>query len=280
MPGNRSLLIVDDDEDWRDIYARAAAAEGFGIVRTAESLPKAIELIDQIRFSFAFIDIGLDVADDRNTDGMQVMQRIRSLGDETSLIVITGRGGTDVLRIARDALKKYEAQDILSKGHVAPADLREAVRRGVEAFTAESAQRLDQRVEQGLKILHDLISVGPAVGDNKHRINPPYKVARRLLAEWLPIFPEKHRSQPGDNPLPGIAHAVFWSRSIGQPIAIAVSGAADLDRTIKTASSTGIVFDGYPAGELLRRVSWKDLGGAVFAVAGARRDSFSEGAPS
>jgi CheY-like chemotaxis protein len=281
VPSNRSLLIVEDSEEWRDIYARMAAREDFSMVKEATNLAEAVELIDQIRFSFAFIDIGLDTVDDHNVDGMRVLQRIRSLGDETSLIVVTGRSGRDVLPLTRDAIMKYHVQDIVGKNEVVPQDIREAIRRGVEAFTAAVADQLERRCAQGLKVLHNLISNGPSQFDGTSQPGIPEGLARHLLAEWLPILPEKQPSNLDKTSPPGLTHAICWSRAIGQPIAIALASAADLDKAINTASSAGILLGGYPVGELLEQVSWNDRGGAVFALAGAHRDSFgfSEGAP-
>ncbi len=279
MPSTRSVLIVEDDESWRDIYASAVTAEGFGIVRAAGNLAEAAELIDQIRFSVALIDVGLDITDDQNADGLRVLECIRSLGDETSLIVVTGRSGTDVLRITRDAIMKHYVQDILSKGELVPTVLREAIHQGVGAFTTAVTQQLERRSAQGLKILYDFTGNGADKFGGLSRPAMSDKLAHRLLADWLPILPEKQGSQPAEASPVGIPHAVCWSRSIGQPIAIAFASAADLNRTIETASSAELMLGGYPVRELLQQVSWNDMGGAVFALGDARRNSFSESEP-
>ena len=80
-------------------------------VKVAEDLAEATALIDEMQFAVAFVDIGLDVANDRNIDGLRVMDKIRSAHDETSIVVVTGRSGQDVLPIAKDAVRRYGAHD-------------------------------------------------------------------------------------------------------------------------------------------------------------------------
>jgi len=73
LAATRNLLIVEDDPEWCDIYTRAAAREGMHTVKVATDLTRAAALINELQFAVAFIDIGLDVADDRNIDGLRVM---------------------------------------------------------------------------------------------------------------------------------------------------------------------------------------------------------------
>jgi len=97
----RNLLIVEDDGEWRDAYSRTAAKSGVFRVKVAEDLPSAKALIDEIQFAVAFIDIGLDVNDDQNVDGLLVMEKIRSIDEATSIVVVTGRSGRDVMPLPR-----------------------------------------------------------------------------------------------------------------------------------------------------------------------------------
>lgn len=218
MPSNHSLLIVEDDEEWCAIYADMATREGVGTVKTATNLAGAVELVDQIRFSFAIIDIGLDTAEDYNADGMKVLQRIRSLGDETSLIVVTGRSGVDVLPLTRDAIMKYQVLDIVGKMKVVPQDIREAIHRGVEAFTVSVADHFERRCAQGLNLLHHLISNGPSKFDGTSQSGIPEGLARRLLAEWLPILPEKRPSQLDGSSPPGLTTPSAGAGRSGSPL--------------------------------------------------------------
>src|SRR5215468_432306 len=105
MQITENVLIVDDEEDWCQIYERAARRQGLSVIEVARNLQQARALLDTMAYAVAFVDIGLDVADDRNIDGLRVMETIRELGDETSILVVTGRIGADVVPITRDAIK-------------------------------------------------------------------------------------------------------------------------------------------------------------------------------
>ena len=93
-----------------------------------------------MQFAIAFIDIGLDVADDRNIDGLRVMDKLRSSHDETSIVVVTGRSGRDVLPITRDAIMRYHAHNILGKADITPQDIEEVLKTGRAAFEQKSSQ--------------------------------------------------------------------------------------------------------------------------------------------
>ena len=55
---DKSLLIVDDDNPFRDRLARAMEKKGF-IVTQAEGVKKAIELIKSTKPAFAVVDLRL-----------------------------------------------------------------------------------------------------------------------------------------------------------------------------------------------------------------------------
>lgn len=123
MSAGDNILIVEDEEEWSQAYKRAIDAVGGNhTVKVAKDLTTAEDLIGTTKFAVAFVDVGLDVADDRNVDGLSVMERIRATGDETSIIVVTGRSGQDLLPITRDAIQKYDAYYAVGKPTAEPAD--------------------------------------------------------------------------------------------------------------------------------------------------------------
>jgi DNA-binding NtrC family response regulator len=139
------ILIVEDEEEWRGIYERAARGSP-QTVNVAADLASAVRLIDAAKFAVAFIDIGLDISDDGNVDGVRVMEKIRATDPETSIVVITGRSGQDVLQITRDAIKKYGAYDTVGKSTVIPADIRRLLEGGLGAYRKAVARgRTDAR---------------------------------------------------------------------------------------------------------------------------------------
>jgi ActR/RegA family two-component response regulator len=144
-----NVLVVEDEEDWIDNYRDHLGRHELGAVRVARTLEEALRGIEEMQFSVAFVDVGLDVDDDRNVDGLRVMEKIRRCGDETSVVVVTGRSGRDVLPIVRDAIKKYGALDTVSKSSVGPAEIVTLLKDGLEQFRRATGARRAEQILRG-----------------------------------------------------------------------------------------------------------------------------------
>lgn len=268
---------MEDDREWCDAYARAAAREGVNVVRVAKDLAEAETLVDEMKFAVAFVDIGLDIGEDQNIDGLRVMDKIRGTGDETSIVVVTGRSGRDVLPITRDAIMIYSVHDILGKTDIAPHDIRRLLRSGLEAFhertstaaTASDALRGKLRrwewddqmlramnVRGGIQTLHEFLD--------------------GLLTEFLPVVATRTGESTSVDEATGVAHGNYWSRSVGRAIAICY---ADMDRAareIEAAKSYGVLLARYPVAAILKEYSGHGLCGGVFALRDVERNAFGQ----
>jgi ActR/RegA family two-component response regulator len=243
----QNFLIVEDNAQWCDEYVRAATREGFETIKIAKNLPEAEGLIDDMQFAVAFVDIGLNEKDDQNIDGLRVMDRIRRRDDKTSIVVVTGRSGRDVLPITRDAIVKYGAHEIVGKTDIEPQDIRRLLKSGLEAFqgsmsttgkTARQALRGDLRswewddqmlkaiqVESGVQGLYDFLD--------------------ELIVEFVPLVDSKSSKGVSVDPETGIAHGDFWSRSVGRAIAICYGSQQQVANQIEMAKSQGTLLEGY-----------------------------------
>ena len=195
MTTARSLLIVEDQPEWCSIYARAAARQGIRSVKVAENLAQAIELVDEIQFAVAFIDIGLAVADDRNIDGLKVMDKIRSVKDGTSIVVVTGRSGLDVLPITRESIMRYHAHNIMGKAEITPDDIGEALRSGLEMFEkrnslSSAATHTFLKGDLNPWKWEDQMLRGTGVQGGVQGL---YEFLDRLVSEFLPLVPAEAR---------------------------------------------------------------------------------------
>ena len=105
---DKSLLIVDDDNPFRERLARAMEKKGF-IVSQAESVKKGIETVKQKKPAFAIVDLRLG-----DGNGLEVVKEIQTLNSKSRVIMLTGYGNipTAVAAIKQGAI------DYLSK----PAD--------------------------------------------------------------------------------------------------------------------------------------------------------------
>ena len=109
---NKSLLIVDDDNPFRDRLARAMEKKGF-IVTQAEGVKKGIEKVKLIKPAFAVIDLRLT-----DGNGLEVVKEIQNLNINSRIIMLTGYGNisTAVAAIKQGAIdylaKPADADDV------------------------------------------------------------------------------------------------------------------------------------------------------------------------
>jgi len=110
---SRHVLVVDDEEDWRDLLKQTLQAHGASVV-TAGSTPEALQLLKgrDVRLPDAIIaDIGLP-----GEDGFSLIQTIRSASSASRhipAIAVTAYAGADKRRAALDAgFDSYRAKPI------------------------------------------------------------------------------------------------------------------------------------------------------------------------
>ena len=274
----RNLLIVEDEPEWCDIYIGVAKREGVRTVKIAEDLAQAAALVDEIQFAVAFIDIGLDVADNRNIDGLRVMDKIRSIKDETSIIVVTGRSGADVLPITRESIMRYHVHNIVGKGEISPGDIEEALKTGLEAFEERSSLHtvpaytaLKGDLESWM--WEDQMMEGTSVQEGAQGLR---EFLDRLVSGFLPLVPARPGAAVTKDIATGVMHGAYWSRSIGAAVVICFADAARAESDIEPAKSRRRLLEMYDVGVTLNEFSAYGASGAVFALSGAPRSSFAQ----
>ena len=86
------VLVVEDQELWcHQFFGEVLEDLGY-VVFPAPTKEKAIELLDQYRFDLAIIDINL-TAITGNTDGLLVVDYLRSKDTDLPIIVVSGTDG-------------------------------------------------------------------------------------------------------------------------------------------------------------------------------------------
>ncbi len=109
---DKSLLIVDDDNPFRDRLARSMEKKGFKVMQ-AESVKFAIQKVKENKPAFAVIDLRLG-----DGNGLEVVYEIQKLKKESRIIMLTGYGNipTAVAAIKAGAIdylsKPANAEDI------------------------------------------------------------------------------------------------------------------------------------------------------------------------
>ena len=83
---NKSLLIVDDDNPFRERLARAMEKKGFNVIQ-AEGVKKGIDTVKSQKLGFAVVDLRLG-----DGNGLEVVKEIQSLTAWSRIIMLTGYG--------------------------------------------------------------------------------------------------------------------------------------------------------------------------------------------
>jgi len=105
---DKSLLLVDDDNPFRERLARAMEKKGF-VVTQAESVKKGIDSLKISKPAFAVIDLRLN-----DGNGLEVVKEIQNLNNKSRIVMLTGYGNIPTAVAAI----KHGAIDYLAK----PAD--------------------------------------------------------------------------------------------------------------------------------------------------------------
>ena len=109
---DKSLLIIDDDNPFRERLARAMEKKGF-VVTQAEGVKKAINLVRLKKPAFVVVDLRLI-----DGNGLEVVKEIHNLNIKSRIIMLTGYGNipTAVAAIKQGAIdylaKPADADDV------------------------------------------------------------------------------------------------------------------------------------------------------------------------
>ena len=110
---NKSLLIVDDDNPFRERLSRAMEKKGFEVVQ-AESVKKGIEAVKlKKQLGFAVVDLRLS-----DGNGLEVVKEIQASNTSSRIVMLTGYGNipTAVAAIKEGAIdylaKPADADDV------------------------------------------------------------------------------------------------------------------------------------------------------------------------
>ena len=109
---DNSLLIVDDDNPFRERLARAMEKKGFAVSQ-AQGVKAGIESVKSKKPTFAVIDLRLG-----DGNGLEVVKEIQTSNPESRIIMLTGYGNipTAVAAIKEGAIdylaKPADAEDV------------------------------------------------------------------------------------------------------------------------------------------------------------------------
>ena len=172
---DKSLLIVDDDNPFRERLARAMEKKGF-VVTQAESVKKGIDLLKVVNPAFAVIDLRLN-----DGNGLEVVKEIQSLNANSRIIMLTGYGNipTAVAAIKEGAI------DYLAK----PADADDVEKalladRNTKALPPENPMTADRVKWEHIHRVFELCNRN--VSETARRLKMHRRTLQRILSKRSP----------------------------------------------------------------------------------------------
>ncbi len=175
MPGDRSLLIVEDDKSFLQRLARAMEGRGFAVT-TAESVADGLTQLETTSPAFAVVDMRLE-----DGNGLEVISALKRRRPDARAIILTGYGN---IATAVNAVK-LGAVDYLSK----PVDADDVVAallalEGRRAEPPENPMSADRVRWEHIQRIYELC--GRNVSETARRLNMHRRTLQRILAKRAP----------------------------------------------------------------------------------------------
>ena len=110
--GDKSLLIVDDDDPFRNRLSRAMEMKGF-VVKVAKSVSEGLKIAKNTPTNFAVVDLRLE-----DGNGLDVVKTLYKTKKDSRIVILTGYGNlpTAVAAVKAGAIdylaKPVDADDI------------------------------------------------------------------------------------------------------------------------------------------------------------------------
>jgi len=160
--GKKSVLIVDDEPDIRDVLAIALQDMGY-LTLEAENAAQAFDIFQADNPQIVVTDIKMP-----GGDGIELLRKIKHENPETEVIMITGHGD---MNLAIRSLK-YRATDFITKPINVDA-LEIAIRRALEKIDMRARLRdytsnLERLVREKTELQDHLASLGLMIGSISH----------------------------------------------------------------------------------------------------------------
>ena len=175
VPGENTLLIVDDDKPFSTRLARAMEGRGYE-VRVAESVADGVAAIETRAPAFAVIDMRLT-----DGNGLDVIARLKEVRPEARGVILTGYGNiaTAVTAVKMGAFdymaKPADADDIHAALMADPSHKPEL---------PENPMSADRVRWEHIQRVYELC--GRTVSETARRLNMHRRTLQRILAKRAP----------------------------------------------------------------------------------------------
>jgi len=116
-----NILLVDDDMSVRTVFSGVLRREGYRVNAVKDGY-EAIKVVEQEDFDLALVDLSMP-----GLDGIEVLEKIKSIRPEIRVVIYTGHGS---IATAVEAMRKG-AFDYLAKPF-SPDELKLSVKKALE----------------------------------------------------------------------------------------------------------------------------------------------------
>lgn len=254
-------LVVDDTTDWREILEAPLIEEGLRTTVT-DNFESAIDLIASNFYHVAAIDLSLEPGNDRNRDGMIILENIKSLWEPTSTIMVSGVGTMEI----GWAAGSNGAISVMEKGKFNAAVYRETVRQGVDRAT-ELLKKIHFTLEELAVSTNSFIMINKML----EALSPDggYMVLntlmRRALTNLNPFM--YYRSEPDPQIMPEAETVVvrLWSKASGHAILVKLGKRDQIEDEAGENTEHAAAPGAPPGSRLLRAVYENNLGALVYS---------------
>lgn len=113
--GAFKVLVVEDEDELRDLYGRSLHALGYE-VHTAADKPAAIKKLLDHAFHLVWVDLALD-GDRKEHEGQAIIRIVKAMSPGTRVIVVSGYDEADNVLAA---VRNRGADDFISKQKINP----------------------------------------------------------------------------------------------------------------------------------------------------------------
>ena len=145
-----NLLIVDDENGYREVLSAVFAAEGYGVA-TAENGRAAVEHLNAQPVDVIISDVRMP-----DMDGIELLKKVRSIDADIGMILMTAFGTIDT---AREAFK-LGADDFIQKPFN-NEELKLIVRRSLERRALVNENRALKQAQRAGGSIKNLIGTSP-----------------------------------------------------------------------------------------------------------------------
>jgi len=175
----QSLLLVDDDEPFRERMARALRSRGF-VIFTAGDRASAVQVASEHRPDVAVVDLRLP-----DSNGHEVVQGIIPVSPQTKLIMLTGYGSiASAVEAIQQGVHQYLTKPLDADELVAAIERLEGGHVAEEVSPEGTPSLARAEWEHIQRVLGD---TGGNISETARRLG----IARRTLQLKLKKYPPK-----------------------------------------------------------------------------------------